>query len=172
MSANKHGKRAGDPLITVTEACTILGIRRDRDGSLRRALGKPDLVGGVPSGAREARVELYRRSRVEDLARRREKRAGGIMPGAGSRTGDKRRLCAGCGRIFRSTTHDRCITCRTGDSRDDPAGVMIKPKKQTRRCPDCGGELWAGQYRCAACREKKAHLYENPGPWLEAGVTG
>ena len=39
--------------------------------------------------------------------------------------------------------------------KDDPFGVMFKPKKQTRKCARCKtGELYEGEYICAGCRAR------------------
>ena len=39
-------------------------------------------------------------------------------------------------------------------NKDDPFGVMLKPKKQERKCPKCGADLWEGQYVCSDCKKK------------------
>ncbi len=173
MAAAKSEKY--DPMVSLRDGAKRFGFT-DGPGlaRLRAGLGRPDLFGGVRTGAARSRVGLYRLSRVAAVAARLRAaaRPEGRQPRDQTNTDPgphgRRKVCTGCGRIFRSNKYDACPACRTGkENAEDPAGVMIKPRKQTRRCPDCGGELWEGQYRCAACSARRRQLDDDPGPWAE-----
>jgi len=65
------------------------------------------------------------------------------------------RLCKTCGRMYMAKPWIReCNVCRGIPDEDDEYGVKITRKKQGRKCPKCGGDLWTGQYVCSDCKSK------------------
>ena len=66
------------------------------------------------------------------------------------------RQCTECGRSFNGRNSDKlCLECRGLPNPEDEYGVMLAPKRQRRKCPLCGGVLYAGQYVCADCKAKR-----------------
>jgi hypothetical protein len=166
-----------DPLIPASEMARRLGLKGEVLRRFGLALGKPDLGCGSSTGAGRpnGRLELFRTSRLEEL-RPRFAAVPNTGPGRRPRARESKpreRVCEECGLMFRSNVNSVCPSCRgVGLNRDpDPTGTMIRPRRQSRRCPDCGGPLWEGQYRCEACKQKKRALYDAPDPWLDAAAA-
>ena len=152
-------------LITSREAAIILGYTRasTAGNTLKRYLGKP-------AGYTASKQYLWNTADVIRISRKlkqlRQDKPGFIpKKEQKERTQplkNRERVCEKCGKVHKSP-YNICPICRK-QKHEDPHDIMIKPKKQSRRCPRCGRQnLWEGQYVCSDCKTRYEH-WEDPFP--------
>ncbi len=131
----------GKDYITISEAAALTGLRK----KVIKQYCKVKIVYGY----KNKNHFFFKREDVIKI----EKNAAIRKRNNGGRS--SKGICIKCGKktaLYKGA--NTCLECQGFENKDDPYGIMVKPRKQHRKCPLCGAVLWEGQYMCSNCRKE------------------